>query len=232
VIIDFLIVIVVGGAAWLGFQRGLVQPLLAELFALGALLLILHNRATFAAGAEAILHVSGLLAAVVALAFSLMMGYLGGRLGGLIRRMPVVTGVDGFVGVWLQALFGIAICYLVISGIIVLDRTFTPITTPNVSAVQLAAIEGQLAGNPFTSGAVDDHELQPFDARASRPGGVALADVPGISGLQGAERDLLRPQLVGSHLSHSVMSVGRHIPGLGPYGPQDLPKRRVVTTSP
>ncbi len=224
--IDVLIVLVVIGAAWVGFQRGLIQPLLAELLVLATVLIILHNRSGFVAAAQALFHANGFLAVVIGLVLAILMGYLGARLGGAIHRMPVVRGVDGFVGVWLQALFGIAICYLVISGIIVMNRAFTPISTPTVNAVQLDALEHQLSANPFTSTVLDGHDLQSFNARASRPGGVQVSDLPGIGALQSVYRDFLQPQLTGSHLAPFVMSVGRHIPGLGPFGPRDLPRRQ------
>ena len=42
------------------------------------------------------------------------------------------------------------------------------------------------------------------------------------------ERDALvaRLEAAGSRLAPTIMSVGRHIPGLGHYGPRDLPRRR------
>jgi hypothetical protein len=226
VIIDLLIVLVVIGAAWVGFQKGLVQPLLAEILALGTLLLILHNRAGFLGLTEALFHANVVLAAVMAIVLAAVMGYVGARLGGAIHKMPVVRGVDGFLGLWLQTLLGIAFCYVVISGIIVMNVAFTPITTPNVNAAQLAALERQLESNPFTSSAVDAHDLRSFNGPATRQGGVLVSDLPGIGPLQGIYRDVLLPQLTGSHLAPFVMSVGRHIPGLGRYGPKDLPRRR------
>ncbi len=225
-IIDVLIVLAVVSAAWVGFQRGLVQPLLAELFVLFTLLIILHNRSGFAATTAAVFHLGGFLAVVVALVLAGLMGYLGGRLGGAVHRMPVVRGVDGFLGVWVQALFGIAICYLLITGIIVADRAFAPLTAPNVNAAQLRTLERQLSSNAFTSTFLDGPELQGLDARAARPGGVRLADVPGIGALQSVSRDILEPQLASSHLAPFVMSVGHRIPGLGPFGARDLPRKR------
>jgi hypothetical protein len=226
VIIDFLIVVLVAGAVWAGFQRGMVQPLLAELFTLGTLLPILHNRSTFAAIVGTLFHANGFLAVVIAVILAGMMGYLGAKLGGVIRKMPVVTGADGFVGVWLQALFAIGVCYVLISGIIVMSRTFNSIATPTVNAAQLSTIEGNLGTNAFTSSAVDGHDLRAANAQAARPGGVAISDLPGIGTLQGLNRDLLQSQLAGSRLARFVMNVGRHIPGLGRYGPLDLPARR------
>jgi uncharacterized membrane protein len=224
VIIDVLILLVVVGAAWIGFQRGLVQPLLAELFALVTLLVILHNRTAFTATTEALFHLGAFLAAIVAVVLAGLMGYLGARIGGNIHRMPVVQGVDGFLGVWTQALFGIAICYLLISGIIVTDRAFSPLTAATVNAAQLRSLEQQLSANMFTSAVMDGHDAQTFNARAAK-GAVQLADVPGLSTLQSVVRDVLQPQLAGSHLAPFVMRVGHLIPGLGPFTSRDLPRR-------
>lgn len=225
-IIDLLIVLVVIVTAWVGFQRGLVQPLLAELFALATGLLILHNRDGFAALTGALFHANGVLSVLIALVLAGLMGYLGARLGGAIHKMPVVRGVDGFLGVWLQALFGIALLYVLISGVIVLNRAFTPLTAQTVNSTQLRALEQQLASNPFTSSMVDGGQLQAADASAAKPGGVKISDLPAISTLQSLERDLLEPQLAGSRLAPFVMNVGHRIPGLGPYGPRDLPGRK------
>ena len=182
-IIDVLIVLVVVGAAWIGFQRGLVQPLLAELFALVTLLVILHNRSAFTSAADTLFHVGAFLAVVFALVLSVAAGYLGGRLGGSIHRMPVVRGVDGFLGVWLQALFGIAICYLLISGVIVADRAFSPLTAATVNAKQLLAVEQQLSTNVFTSTVLDGHDAQTFNARAAK--GAAARIGPTVWELDG-----------------------------------------------
>jgi len=225
VIIDVLIVLIVVGTAWVGFQRGMIQPLLAELFVLVTVLLMLHNRDGFAALVQAFFHANGALAVVIGVVVAGLMGYLGLRLGGAIHKMPVVQGVDGFVGVWMQALFGIGLCYVLISGIIVMDRALIPLTATNVNVTQLRVIEQDLASNAFTSGAVDGSALRTFETRAARPGGVPVADLPGVATLQGLARDFLVPQLSGSHLAPVVMNVGRHIPGMGPYGSRDLPKR-------
>jgi Colicin V production protein len=224
-IIDVLIVLVVVGAAWIGFQRGLVQPLLAELFALVTLLIILHNRSAFTSATDTLFHVGAFLAVILALVLAIAAGYLGGRLGGSIHRMPVVRGVDGFLGVWVQALFGIAICYLLISGIIISNRAFTPLTAATVNSAQLRSLERQLGSNLFTSTVLDGHDVQRFNALAAKPGGVRLEDLPGVAQLQSVSRDILAPQLAGSRLAPFVMNVGRRIPGLGSFGSRDLPRK-------
>ena len=176
-IIDVLIVLIVLGAAWVAFQRGLIQPLLAELLALGTLLIIYHNR-------------------------------------------------SGFLGLWVQTIFGIALCYLLISGMIVMDKTFTPISTPTVNVSQLQTIERQLSSNLFTAGLVDSHDLQPYQAQATKAGSVQLADLPAIGQFQNIYKDFVKPQLAGSRLAPAVMSIGHRIPGLGHLTSKDLPKKR------
>jgi hypothetical protein len=225
VIIDVVIVVVLLATAYVGFQRGMVQPLLAELFALAIGLLLLHNRSAFAGLTGALFHANGFISVLIALVLVGLAGYLGARLGGAIHKMPVVRGVDGFLGIWLQVLFGIGLCYVLISGIIVMDRAFAPLTAQTVNAAQLQALERQLSANAFTSSVVDGHDLQGFDARAARPGGVELSDLPAIGALRGVQRDFLQPQLAGSRLAPFVMNVGRRIPGLGPFGATDLPRR-------
>lgn len=222
---DIVIVLVVLGTAWMGFQRGMVQPLLAELFGLGTLLVILHNRDAFAALADTFFHANAVLAAIMAVILAIVMGYVGARLGGVIRKMPAVQGPDGFVGVWLQVLTGIGISYLLISAVIVMDQVFMPITTTNITAKQLQAVETGLKANTLTAGAVDSHDLEPFRARAARGSPVAIGDLPGISQLNSLDRDILMSQLAASHLAPAIVGVGRHIPGMGHYTSRDLPKR-------
>src|SRR5262249_53687974 len=86
-------------------------------------------------------------------------------------------------------------------------------------------IEHQLGGNAFTSAVLDGNQQATLNALAAKPGGLKLGDVAIISQLQSTTRDLLAPQLAASHLAPVVMNIGRHIPGLGPFGPTDTPKR-------
>jgi len=226
VIIDVLIVLIVLGAAWVAFQRGLIQPLLAELLALGTLLIIYHNRSGFLALTGAVLHANAILAFFLALILAAILGYAGAQVGGIIHKMPVVRGVDGFLGLWVQTIFGIALCYLLISGMIVMDKTFTPISTPTVNVSQLQTIERQLSSNLFTAGLVDSRDLQPYQAQAKKSGAVRVTDLPVIGQFDAIYKDFVKPQLAGSRLAPAVMSIGHRIPGLGHLTSKDLPKRQ------
>ena len=224
-IIDILIVLIVIGAAWLGFQRGFIQPFLIELLSLGTLIFIYRNRNGFLDLTGAILHANAVLAFFLALALAAVMGYIGAQLGSIVHKMPVVMGPDGFAGLPGQFLFGIGLCYLLISGVIVMNKTFTPLTAPTVNATQLQVIERQLSSNLFTAGLVDSRDLQPYQAQAKK-GTVKLADLPAIGQFQSLSHDFLEPQLASSRLAPAVMSVGHRIPGLGHYTSRDIPKKR------
>ncbi len=225
-VIDVLIVVIVLGSAWVGFQRGLIQPLLAEVLGLGTLLFIYRNRTGFLALAGAVLHANVIVAFFMALILASVLGFAGAQVGGIIHKMPAVRGVDGFLGFWVQTIFGIALCYLLISGMIVMDKTFAPINSSTVNRGQLQAIEQQLGSNLFTAGLVDSHELQPYQAQAQKVGTVQLADLPAIGQFQTFYKDFIKPQLASSHLAPVVMSIGRRIPGLGHYTSKDLPRKR------
>jgi len=106
-----------------------------------------------------------------------------------------------------------------------MNAAFSALTTPTINSRQLATLEARLESNPFTSSVVDGRDLQSFDSQAARQGAVRVSDLPGIGPLNGLYRDLLRPQAAGSRLAPAIMSFGRHIPGLGHYGPRDLPRR-------
>jgi hypothetical protein len=227
VLIDVLILVVVAGAAWIGFRNGMIQPLLAEVFGLGTVFfLLLAHRDGWFAFVQALFHGNAVLAIFLALVLAIGFGYLGARVGGAIRRMPVVQGADGFVGLFLQTLIGVGFCYVLISGLIAMDKAFTPSTT-TVDAVQLQGMEQRLRTNPFTASAVNSTALEPFLAQASKPAGVRVADLPGIGALEGMYSGFLRPQLAGSHLAPAVMAIGRRLPGVGhTYTSRDLPRRR------
>ena len=57
-IIDIFVALTVLGAAFVGFQRGFIQPLLAEILFVGTLLVLLNNRDTFLGFMKDVFHAS------------------------------------------------------------------------------------------------------------------------------------------------------------------------------
>jgi Colicin V production protein len=227
VIIDIVIALVILGAAVIGYYKGFVQPLLAELFALGTLLLILRNRDGFAAAAQALFHASGVLAVVMAIVLAVIAGYMGARLGGAIHRMPAVRGVDGFLGVWMQVVVAVAFLYLLVSAVIVMGQAFNPVanaTTANPA--QVRTIGRLLGSNPITASMVGGAEMDRLDQLARRSSAVKTADLPLLPEVQSIYTDVLQPQLIGSRLAPWILRIGQHLPGLGGFGPADIPGKK------
>ncbi len=225
-IIDIVIALVILGAAVIGYQKGFVQPLLAELFALGTLLLILRNRDGFASVALALFHANAVLAMFMAVVLAVLAGYLGARLGGAIHRMPAVRGVDGFIGVWMQAIVAVVFLYLLVSAVIVIGQAFNPVVNASTaSPAQVATIGRLLASNPITASMVGGADLDRLNHLAGRSAAVKTAELPLLPQVQGIYSDVLQPQLIGSRLAPWVMRIGQHIPLVGSLGPSDIPGR-------
>ncbi len=218
-LIDILVGLIVLGGAWLGFKHGFIQPLLAEVFSLGSLAVLLHIRDGFAGLMQALFHANGFLTVLMGLIIVGVMGFLGARAGDSIRKMPAVLGVDGFLGIWLQAVAGVLFAYLLISGMVLVGRA-VPATSLNAAQVRTA--EAVLAENPFTAGILGSADQAGLAAQARRTP-IAASDIPVLGGLRGLYDQVLAPQLASSHLASKVMGFGQHVPGFGHLGPQDLP---------
>src|ERR687887_1338683 len=102
-IIDILVALMVLAAAFVGFQKGFIQPLLAEILFVGSLLVLLNNRDAYLAFMKDVIHANALIAVLAALIIATVFSYAGIRVGGIIHRMPSVRGWDGFLGVFVQA---------------------------------------------------------------------------------------------------------------------------------
>ncbi|MGH7861722.1 MAG: CvpA family protein [Candidatus Dormibacteraceae bacterium] len=232
--IDIVIALVVLVAVMLGFQRGVVQPLLAEIFFFGAILILLHKRAGFSHLISLVVHTNAITEIFAGLIVAVIVGYLGGVIGGLIHRTPLVRGVDGLLGVFVHAGVAVLACYLALSVLVTLNRAFAPtLTAASLSLAQIQAMEGQLQSNPITRGLVGANEYSSLRQQAAAGHGALISQSPQLSQLQTVYQDFLQPQLVGSRLARPVLSLGQHIPMIGHVGPQDLPSRyRPPTASP
>ena len=122
-IIDILVALMVLGAAFVGFQRGFIQPLLGEILFVGWLLFLLNNRDAYMTFMSGVLHANAFVAVFVALIIAGVFSYAGLRLGGIVHRMPSVRGWDGFFGVFVQALAATVLAYGLLSAMVVMDRS-------------------------------------------------------------------------------------------------------------
>ena len=224
-ILDVLIALIMLLTVFFGFQRGLIQPLLVELAFLLPLLWVLGHRDAYLAGMFRLLHVNPVLAIFLALIAAVVLAFFAGRLGGLIHRMPVVRGVDGFFGVFGQALLALLLCYGLVSALVAMDKAFAPtVTAPALTFPQVEAMKRQLTSSTLASGLVNWGELKRLEDQAKKGGAARIAETPQLNQFATVYEDFLQPQLRGSRLAPIVLGLGQRLPGVGRFGPRDLPR--------
>ena len=229
--IDIAIVVALLIAIYVGYQRGVVQPLLVEIFFLIALLIIIRDRHSYQAAMEKYLHINAVLDVFLALIVAVVAGFVGGQLGAMIHRMPVVRGVDGFLGVFVHAGFAILISYVLLSALVAFDKAFSPtVNAASLTLKQVQTLQSNIEGNPLAAFFVDEKDVAKLRQEATTSGGARLETVSQLSQLQNFYEQFLQPQLASSRAAPIIMSIGQKIPVIGHAGPKDLPKTAVSPT--
>lgn len=223
-IIDVIIGIVLLIALFIGYQRGVIQPLFVYLFFLIAILILLRERTQYTNFMEQRLHTNAVLAVFVALIIAVVAGFIGGQIGGMIHKMPVVRGVDGFLGIFVNLFFAGLIIYLLLSALVVLDNAFAPtLNATTLTFAQVEQIKATITSNPLTASLVDSRDLATLEKQAkTNKDGARLNQTPQLSQLQTAYEDFLQPQLASSRLTPIILRIGQKIPIIGHIGPNDL----------
>ena len=233
-ILDIVIAVVFVAAVVVGFQKGVIQPVLTEVGFFGAIVVILSHRTAYANLIERLLHTdTPVLPVVLAVIIAIVAGFVGGQIGLRIRRMPVIRGVDGFVGVFLHALVAILFLYLLVSALVVADNAFTPLESAvKLTLAQVDQLRTTLERNPLTAALGDSQSMHDLQTQAGHGGGATLSTVPQLKAAELFFDDFLQPQLHSSRLAIWVLRVGYHFPLVGHVGPQDLPRGPVAQPSP
>jgi uncharacterized membrane protein required for colicin V production len=222
-ILDLVMLILVAVAVFIGFQRGLIQPLFAYLGVGIVALIVVTHWADYSGYLDHTLHIHPIIVGVVAAALAVLGGYLGARLGGLIHRMPVVRGADGLFGVFVNAFIAVLVCYSLLSVLVALGKAFGTTATLNaLTAQQAAPMTQQIKTNPVLNSIVSQDDLTNLQ-RQSAAAPVNLTNYPTVRQLQTVYVEFAAPQLTSSKLAPIVLFVGDHTPLVGHYGPQDLP---------
>jgi len=202
-----------------------------EIFFLIALLIIIRDRHAYQAAMEKYLHTNAVLDVFLALIVAVVAGFVGGQLGAMIHRMPVVRGVDGFLGVFVHAGFAILISYVLLSALVAFDKAFSPtVNAASLTLKQVQTLQSNIEGNPLAAFFVDEKDLAKLRQEATTSGGARLETVSQLSQLQNFYEQFLQPQLASSRAAPIIMSIGQKIPVIGHAGPKDLPKTAVSPT--
>jgi uncharacterized membrane protein required for colicin V production len=224
-VLDVIIIVVLLVALIIGYQKGIIQPLMTYLFFFGALFLIYRDRGQYLAGVEKYLHANTVLAIAFALIIAVLSGYGGSVVGQALHRMPIARGIDGFLGIFINVGIAIGVTYFVLSGLITFDKAFTPfVDNAKLTNAQVTALTKQIESNPLAAALVDPKDLAKLKSETKAGQQTTLSTVTQLDNLNSFYQDFVRPQLRGSRLAPYIMRIGQRIPFLGHYGPKDLPK--------
>jgi len=230
-VIDILIVLLLVVALVTGFQRGVIQPLMAEIFFFGTLLAVFRFHEQYTDQMQKLLHLTPVLAVFVALILAVVLGAVGGAIGGLFHRMEAIRGVDGLLGVFVHGVVTLVVVYLGISALVTLDNAFEPaIKSANLTLTQVNQLENQVLSNPITAAMVSNADLKALKDSAAKSNSAHLDSVAGIHQLEQIYTDFLQPQLHGSRIVPFILGFGKRLPFIGRIGPDDL--HPVPTPSP
>ncbi len=232
-IFDAVIVLVLLVALFLGYQRGVIQPLMAEIFFFGTLLVVFRFHDQYTNEMQKLLHLSPVLSVFAALILAVIMGSIGGAVGGAFHRLEAIRGIDGLLGIFVHVVVTLVVIYLAVSALVTLDNAFEPtLKSASLTLSQVTQLENFILSNPITSAMVSKSDLQALKTAAGKPTGASIDSVAGIHQLQQIFVDFLQPQLHSSRAVPIVLSIGSHIPFIGHVGPNDLKPLPKVTPSP
>jgi uncharacterized membrane protein required for colicin V production len=222
-VIDIVVVLLLVVALITGFQRGVIQPLMAEIFFFGTLLAVFRFHDQYTSMVDRYLHLSAVLAIFLALIIAVVLGFVGGAIGGMFHRVEAIRGVDGLLGVFVHVVVTLVVIYLAVSALVTLDNAFEPaLKSANLTLQQVNQLENQIVSNPITAALVSKSDLQSLKDKAAKNKSATLDSVAGIHQLQQIYTDYLQPQLHGSRAVPFILAFGKRLPFIGRVGPEDL----------
>jgi hypothetical protein len=223
VIIDVAILLVLVIALIIGYQRGVIQPLMAEIFFFGTLLVVFRFHDQYTSQMEKLAHLTPVLSIFLAIILAIVMGAIGGAIGGAFHRLESIRGIDGLLGVFVHVVVTLVVVYLAVSALVVLDNAFEPtIRSASLTIAQVNKLEAWVESNPITAAMVSKQDLNALKAASASAAGAKLDNVQGIHQLQQIYTSFLQPQLHSSRAVPIILSIGSHLPFIGHVGPNDL----------
>jgi len=221
--IDIAVALLIVIALFFGYQRGVIQPLMAEIFFFGTLLLVFRFHDQYTTQMEKLVHLNALVSVFVALIAAVILGAIGGAIGGAFHRMESIRGIDGLLGIFVHVVVMLVVIYLGISALVTLDNAFVPtVDKATLTLDQVNRLESQILSNPITSALVSKDDLAALKKAAQTTNGANIQSINGIKQLQQIYTTFLEPQLHTSRTVPIILSIGQHVPLIGHVGPGDL----------
>jgi uncharacterized membrane protein required for colicin V production len=223
VIIDIAVLILLVIALIVGYQKGVIQPLMAEIFFFGTLLAVFRFHDQYTSEMEKLAHLTPVLSIFLAIILAIVMGAVGGAIGGAFHRIESIRGIDGLLGIFVHVAVTLVVLYLAVSALVVLDNAFEPtLRSASLTLSQVNTLESWVESNPITAAMVSKQDLKALTDAASGAAGAKLDNVQGIHQLQQIYTSFLQPQLHSSRSVPIILSIGSHLPFIGHVGPNDL----------
>lgn len=221
--IDIAIALLILIALFLGYQRGVIQPLMAEIFFFGTLLLVFRFHDQYTSEMEKIAHLNPVISVFVALIAAVILGAVGGAIGGAFHRMEAIRGIDGLLGIFVHVVVMLVVIYLAISALVTLDNAFEPtVAQATVTLDQVNQLESVILSNPITAALVSKDDLASLKKAAQSTNAANIESINGIKQLRQIYTNVLEPQLHTSRSVPIILSIGQHLPLIGHVGPGDL----------
>src|SRR5207245_8263207 len=175
VIIDIIVLLLLVVALIIGYQRGVIQPLMAEIFFFGTLLVIFRFHDTYTNEIEKLLHLDAVLSVFVALILAVIIGAIGGAIGGAFHRLEAIRGVDGLLGIFVHVAVTLVVIYLAVAALVTLDNAFEPtLKTANLTLAQVNQLETWILSNPITAAMVSKQDLAALKTAANKSTGASI----------------------------------------------------------
>jgi uncharacterized membrane protein required for colicin V production len=222
-IIDIVVVLILVVALFIGYQRGVIQPLMAEIFFFGTLLVVFRFHDQYTAEMQKIFHINAILSVFVAIILAIVVGAVGGAIGGAFHRIESIRGIDGLLGIFVHVAVMLVVIYLAVSALVTLDNAFQPtVRSATLTLAQVNQLESWITSNPITSAMVSKQDLKTLKDAAGGTSGAHLDAVQGIHQLQQIYTGFVSPQVHGSRSVPIILGIGSHLPFIGHVGPNDL----------
>jgi len=222
-VIDIAVAVLLILALILGYQRGVIQPLMAEIFFFGTLLVIFRFHDAYTNEMQKIAHINAVLSIFIAIVIALILGGVGGAVGGAFHRMEAIRGVDGLLGVFVHVIVTLVLIYLAVSALVTLDNAFVPtLSRASLTIQQVNQLEDEILSNPITAAMVSKDDLSSLKAAAAKTNAAHLDAIAGIHQLEQLYTGFLEPQLHSSRTVPIILSIGDKLPIIGHVGPNDL----------
>ncbi len=213
-LLDLVIAALVALAAWLGWSRGLIRPLLSQILVIGTLLLIYGRGDLVGAVLPA-----GVPRPVASLVLLTLAGSLAARLGFTLSRaayrLPFARRADRWLGVIANTAFALVGVYVLLVGLVGLDSIAAPLHgKATMAPTDVATVRKNVDANPPSTAVVDPSGLERLQEDAlTAP--VPIERLGDYEPSLGAYETKLRPQLLGSLLAPAFIQAGAGLPIVG-----------------